>query len=56
MNRNNKDVVNQAKRWLSSSKGQDSLKKSILEAMEISKRFNKSRQIDPKILKETFTI
>jgi hypothetical protein len=56
MNKKDKEVVNKAREWLSSSKGQASLKKSLQDAFEKSKKFNRSRQIDPKILKEAFTI
>ncbi|HLP59012.1 MAG TPA: hypothetical protein VK186_09285 [Candidatus Deferrimicrobium sp.] len=56
MNKKNKEIVNNAREWLSSSKGQESLKKSLQDALENSKKFNLSRQIDPNILKETFTI
>ena len=56
MKENNSDVIDKAKKWLSSSKGQESLRKSLQEALKRSKKFDQSRQIDPKILKETFTI
>ncbi|UCH92679.1 MAG: hypothetical protein JSV88_20615 [Candidatus Aminicenantes bacterium] len=56
MNKKDKNIVDNAKKWLSSPEGRESMKNSIQEAIERSKKFNESRQIDPKILKETFTI
>jgi hypothetical protein len=56
MNKNNSDIINKAKEWLSSPKGQESLKSSLQKAMKRSEKFDQSRQIDPKTLKETFTI
>lgn len=56
MRRNEENTASEAIKWLSTSKGQESLKQSIQESIRLSKKFNESCQIDPKRLKETFTI
>lgn len=56
MNESSKMLAEKAKQWLASPKGQDSIKKTIKDAKESSRKFKESRQLDPKILKESFTI
>lgn len=56
MNESSKKLAEKARKWLASPKGQDSIRKSIKEAKESSRKFKESRQLDPKILKESFTI
>jgi hypothetical protein len=56
MDERSRRLTEQARRWLASPRGQESIKKSVNEAKESSRRFKESRQIDPKVLKESFTI
>jgi hypothetical protein len=56
MKENSKRLAESARKWLASPKGQDSIKKSIREAKESNRKFRESRQLDPRILKESFTI
>jgi len=56
MNVQSKRLADKARKWLASPKGQDSIRESISEAKESSRRFKESRQLDPKVLKEVFII
>ncbi|MCK4764285.1 MAG: hypothetical protein KAW12_18950 [Candidatus Aminicenantes bacterium] len=56
MDERSKKAVDEAKEWLASRKGQDSLLQVIKEAEKRSSEFSECRQIDPKLLKEPFTI
>lgn len=51
-----KEAIEKAKDWLNTKEGQESLKKSLQEAAENSRKFTEARYIDPKILREPFTI
>jgi hypothetical protein len=56
MDMQSKKIARRAREWVASSKGQKSIKKAIEVAKENSDTFKRCRQIDPKLLKETFTI
>jgi hypothetical protein len=56
MNGYSKKLAEKARKWIASSEGQDSIRESIREAKESSRKFKESRQLDPKILKEAFNI
>lgn len=56
MDERSKKLVEEARKWLASPEGKNSIEKSVKEAEEKSRKFSESRQIDPKILKEPFTV
>ena len=51
-----KSIVNKARQWLSSPKGQRALKGSIKAAKEETKNLDKSRQLDPACLRKVYSI
>jgi len=56
MNECSKDLAEKARKWVASPEGQESIREAITEAKKSSRKFNESRQLDPKILKEVFNI
>lgn len=56
MNESSKILAEKARKWVASPKGQDSIRKSIRDAKESSRKFKESRLLDPRSLKESFTI
>ncbi|MCK4765951.1 MAG: hypothetical protein KAW12_27375 [Candidatus Aminicenantes bacterium] len=56
MDEKSKRLAEEAGKWVASPEGREAMKKAIIEAKESSKRFKESLQVDPKIMREPFTI